>query len=67
MVDRYGPKRMWALSATGQAGLFAVWPFIGDFAGYVASDGGRRLLGGAAHGAPLSPAGDGFGPPTAQR
>ncbi len=54
MVDRYGPKRMWALSATGQAGLFAVWPFIGDFAGYVAMAVAMEVvgsLGGAAHGA----------------
>jgi hypothetical protein len=54
MVDRYGPKRMWALSATGQACLFAVWPFIGGFGGYVAMAVAMEVigsLGGAAHGA----------------
>jgi MFS family permease len=54
MVDRYGAKRMWALSATGQAGLFAVWPFIDDFGGYVAMAVVMEVvgsLGGAAHGA----------------
>src|SRR5215207_3834908 len=54
MVDRYGPKRMWALSATGQAGLFAFWPFIDSFSGYVAMAVAMEVigsLGGAAHGA----------------
>ena len=54
MVDRYGPKRMWALSATGQAGLFAFWPFIDSFTGYVAMAVAMEVvgsLGGAAHGA----------------
>jgi MFS family permease len=54
MVDRYGPKRMWALSATGQAGLFAMWPLIDSFAGYVAMAVAMEVigsLGGAAHGA----------------
>ncbi len=36
LVDRFGPKRMWAFSASGQAAMFALWPFIGDFRGYVA-------------------------------
>src|SRR3954447_1639531 len=36
LVDRFGPKRCWAVSSAGQAGLFALWPFIGDFRGYVA-------------------------------
>lgn len=35
LVDRYGPKRMWAVSAAGQAALFAVWPFIDDFRSYL--------------------------------
>ncbi|HWS33035.1 MAG TPA: MFS transporter [Actinoplanes sp.] len=35
LVDRYGPKRMWAVSAAGQAAMFAVWPFIDDFRGYL--------------------------------
>jgi len=54
MVDRYGPKRMWALSAAGQAGLFALWPFIDTFGGYVAMAVAMEVvgsLGGAAHGA----------------
>jgi len=54
MVDRYGPKRMWALSAAGQAGLFALWPLIEGFAGYVAMAVAMEVvgsLGGAAHGA----------------
>jgi len=43
-----------ALSATGQAGLFAVWPFIDSFAGYVAMAVTMEVvgsLGGAVHGA----------------
>src|ERR1700710_76771 len=36
LVDRFGPKKMWAVSAAGQAAMFAVWPFITDFRGYVA-------------------------------
>ena len=36
LVDRFGPKKMWAVSSTGQAAMFAVWPFITDFQGYVA-------------------------------
>jgi MFS family permease len=54
MVDRYGPKRMWALSATGQASLFAFWPFIDSFTGYVAMAVTMEVvgsLGGSAHGA----------------
>lgn len=54
LVDRFGPKRCWAVSAAGQAGLFAVWPFIDDFRGYVAMAVVMEVvgsLGGAAHGA----------------
>jgi MFS family permease len=54
LVDRFGPKKMWAVSATGQAAMFAVWPFITDFKGYVAMAVGMEVigaLGGAAHGA----------------
>lgn len=54
LVDRYGPKKMWAVSACGQAGMFAVWPFITDFQGYVLMAVGMEVigaLGGAAHGA----------------
>ena len=54
LVDRFGPKKMWAVSATGQAAMFAVWPFITDFRGYLAMAVGMEVigaLGGAAHGA----------------
>ena len=54
LVDRFGPKRMWALSATGQAAMFSLWPFITDFRGYVLMAVGMEVigsLGGAAHGA----------------
>lgn len=36
LVDRFGPKRMWALSGAGMAAVFAVWPFVTDFTGFVA-------------------------------
>src|SRR6476469_4884525 len=36
LVDRFGPRRMWAVSAAGQAAMFSVWPFVDSFAGYVA-------------------------------
>jgi MFS family permease len=54
LVDRFGPKKMWAVSAAGQAAMFAVWPFITDFRGYVAMAVAMEVigaLGGAAHGA----------------
>lgn len=54
LVDRYGPKRMWAVSAVGQASMFAVWPLIEDFQGYLAMAVVMEVigsLGGAAHGA----------------
>lgn len=54
LVDRFGPKKMWAVSAMGQAAMFAVWPFIGDFQGYLLMAVGMEVigaLGGAAHGA----------------
>ncbi len=54
LVDRFGPKRMWALSATGQAAMFAFWPLITDFRGYVVMAVGMEVmgaLGGAANGA----------------
>lgn len=53
-VDRFGPKRMWTLSAALQSSLFAVWPFIDTFTGYVAMAVAMEVagtLGGAAHGA----------------
>ncbi|HEY0951543.1 MFS transporter [Nocardioides sp.] len=54
LVDRFGPKRMWAVSALGQAAMFAVWPFITDFQGYLAMAVVMDVigaLGGAAYGA----------------
>jgi hypothetical protein len=36
LTDRIGPKRMWAVGAMVAALMFAAWPFIGSFAGYVA-------------------------------
>ncbi len=54
LVDRFGPKRMWALSAVGQSALFVVWPFIESFGGYVAMAVVMEVvgsLGGAAYGA----------------
>ncbi|WP_134767537.1 MFS transporter [Nocardioides sp. 1609] len=53
LVDRYGPKRCWAVSAALQASLFGVWPFIDGFAGYLAMAVAMEVvgaLGGAAHG-----------------
>ena len=35
LVDRFGPKKMWAVSAAGQAAMFLFWPFITDFQGYL--------------------------------
>jgi MFS family permease len=35
LTDRIGPKRMWAAGAFVAALLFAAWPFIDDFTGYV--------------------------------
>ncbi len=54
LVDRLGAKRMWSVSAMGQAALFSVWPFIEGFGGYVAMAAAMEImgaLGGAAHGA----------------
>ena len=54
LVDRFGPKRCWAVSAAGQASLFTLWPFIDGFGGYVAMAATMEIvgsLGGAAHGA----------------
>lgn len=53
-VDRFGPKRMWALAATTQASLFLLWPFIHGFGEYVAMAVCMEvagMLGQAAHGA----------------
>ena len=35
LVDRYGAKKMWAVSATGQAAMFSLWPLIHGFPSYV--------------------------------
>jgi MFS family permease len=54
LVDRWGPKRCWAISAAGQAALFTLWPLIDGFGGYVAMAVTMEVvgsLGGAAHGA----------------
>ncbi|MDF2144891.1 hypothetical protein [Knoellia sp. p5-6-4] len=54
LVDRFGPKKMWAVSATGQAAMFALWPFITGCEGYIAMAVGMEVigaLGGAAYGA----------------
>ena len=45
LVDHFGPKRMWSLSAVMQGALFFAWPFIDSFPEYVALavvHGGRR-------------------------
>jgi MFS family permease len=36
VTDRLGPKRMWSVGAFVAALMFAAWPFIGSFTGYVA-------------------------------
>lgn len=54
IVDRIGPKHSWAISAAGQACMFAVWPFIEGFEGYLAMAIVMEVigsLGGAAYGA----------------
>ena len=54
LVDRFGPKKMWAVSSAGQAAVFEVWPLITDFRGYVTMAVVMEVigaLGGAAHGA----------------
>lgn len=54
LVDRYGPKRMWSLSAVVQGALFLAWPFIDSFPEYVALAVAMEVAGtlsGAAHGA----------------
>lgn len=54
LVDHFGPKRMWSLSAVLQGTLFLAWPFIDSFAQFVALAVVMEVagsLGGAAHGA----------------
>jgi MFS family permease len=45
LVDRFGPKRMWAVSAAGQAAMFALWPLIEGFQRYVAMAVGMEVIG----------------------
>ena len=54
LVDHFGPKRMWSLSAVVQGALFLAWPFIDSFPEYVALAVAMEIagtLGGTAHGA----------------
>lgn len=54
LVDHFGPKRMWSLSAIVQGLLFLAWPFVDSFPEYVALAVAMEVagtLGGAAHGA----------------
>ncbi len=46
LVDRLGPKLCWAIGSFGQAAMFAVWPFIDDFGGYVAMAVVMEVIGG---------------------
>jgi MFS family permease len=36
LTDRIGPKRMWSIGALVAALMFAAWPFIDSFTGYLA-------------------------------
>jgi len=36
LTDRIGPKRMWSIGAMVAALMFAAWPFIDSFTGYLA-------------------------------
>jgi MFS family permease len=36
LTDRIGPKRMWSAGALVAAAMFAAWPFINGFTGYLA-------------------------------
>lgn len=54
LVDHFGPKRMWSLSAVLQGALFLAWPFIDSFPQFIALAVAMEVagsLGGAAHGA----------------
>ena len=54
LVDHFGPKRMWSLSAVVQGAMFLAWPFIDSFPEYVALAVAMEVagtLGGTAHGA----------------
>ncbi len=45
IADLVGPKRMWALSVASQASLFALWPVIESFGGFVAMAVGMAVIG----------------------
>ena len=54
LVDHFGPKRMWSLSAVLQGALFLAWPFIDSFPQFIVLAVVMEVagsLGGAAHGA----------------
>ncbi len=54
IVDRLGAKRCWAISSAGQGAMFAVWPFIDTFQGYLVMAVVMEVvgaLGNVAHGA----------------
>ena len=54
VVDRLGPKRMWAASTFGRAGCFCVLPFVEGFGQYVVLGivfAAFGSIGGASHGA----------------
>ena len=49
LVDRIGPKRCWSLSSAGQAALFAAWPFIDSFQGFLAMTVVMEVVGSPGH------------------
>ncbi len=51
LVDRFGPRQMWAISAASQAALFSLWPLINNFHGYVAMAVAMEVVGGVGHAA----------------
>ncbi len=44
LVDRLGPKRMWTAGTVASGALFAAWPFIDSFLGYVAMVVGFEII-----------------------
>lgn len=54
LVDHFGPKRMWSLSAVAEGALFFAWPWIDSFPEYIALAVAMEVaatLAGTAHGA----------------
>ena len=49
LVDRLGPKRVWAATTWGRAACFAVLPFVGSFGEYVAVGMVFAMFGSAGH------------------